>query len=170
METIERVFLGLGSNIGDRLDNLKQAADLIATRCGKVVQRSSIYETDPVEFLDQPSFLNAVLEINTALQPVTLMKECLAIEAALGRKRTISKGPRTIDIDLLVYGERIIDVSEPIRLVVPHPAMHLRRFVLEPLAEIAADIIHPVFHQSIENLLSDLSDSAKVSKTSQEWR
>jgi len=164
LEAIERVFLGLGSNIGDRLENLQHASRLIDAKCGGIVQRASIYETDPVEFLNQPAFLNTVLEINPTLPPVELMMKCLAIETELGRIRAIPKGPRTIDIDLLLYGQRVIDQDAPIPLVVPHPAMPERRFVLEPLAEIAGGVIHPVRKETINALLGKLSDTARVTR------
>jgi len=160
---LERVFFGLGSNLGDRLNNLEEAAKRIDARCGSVVNRSSIYETDPVDFLDQPAFLNQVLEIETNLSPSDLMVECLAIERELGRIRDIPRGPRVIDVDLLLYGQHEIEISEPIRLIVPHPRMHLRRFVLEPLAEIAGDVVVPG-NDAVVNLLKTLKDTARVTR------
>ena len=164
METFERVFLGLGSNIGDRLENLEHASRLIDAKCGGIVKRASIYETDPVELLDQPAFLNTVVEIKPTLPPAGLMMKCLAIETELGRIRAIPKGPRIIDIDLLLYGQRVIDANNPVRLVVPHPAMGQRRFVLEPLAEIAGEVKHPQYGETITDLLDKLTDRARVTK------
>ena len=160
---MERVFLGLGSNLGDRLRNLEEAAKRIDLRCGQIVKQSSIYETDPVDFLDQPAFLNQVVEIKTSLTPVELMTECLSIEREMGRVRDIPKGPRSLDIDILIYDKREIDISEPIQLLIPHPRMHLRRFVLEPLAEIAADFMLPT-NQTVNEVLKDLTDSSRVTK------
>ena len=160
---MERVFLGLGSNLGDRLENLEKAAKRIGVRCGQIVKKSSIYETDPVDFLDQPAFFNQVLEIQTDLSPTDLMSECLATERELGRIRDVPKGPRIIDIDILIYDQRQIEITEPVPVIVPHPRMHLRRFVLEPLAEIAPDLVLST-GRTIANVLNDLTDSSRVTK------
>jgi len=160
---LESVFLGLGSNLGDRLNNLEEAAKRINARCGQILKRSSVYETDPVDFLDQPAFLNQVLEIETSLTPTDLMTECLSIERDLGRIRDVPKGPRIIDIDLLLYGQREIEISDPIQLTLPHPRMHLRRFVLEPLAEIAPDLRIPHIGV-VRYVLVNTIDSSSVSK------
>jgi 2-amino-4-hydroxy-6-hydroxymethyldihydropteridine diphosphokinase len=160
---LERVFLGLGSNLGDRLKNLEKAANRIDVQCGGIVKRSSVYETDPVDFVEQPAFLNQVLEIETNLSPADLMKECLLIERETGRIRGVPKGPRIIDIDILVYGQHQIEISEPVHVIVPHPRMHLRRFVLEPLAEIAGDLILPS-KDTVRDLLRNLTDNSKVTR------
>ena len=160
---LERVFLGLGSNLGDRLNNLEEAAKRIAVRCGRILKQSSVYETDPVDFLEQPAFLNQVLEIETNLSPPDLMTECLAIERELGRIRDVPQGPRIIDIDLLLYGHREIEISDSVHLSVPHPRMHFRRFVLEPLAEIAPDLVLPS-NQTVNDLLKNLRDTSRVTK------
>jgi 2-amino-4-hydroxy-6-hydroxymethyldihydropteridine diphosphokinase len=150
------IFLGLGSNIGDRLANLSDAFSNFS-----VLQRSSIYETEPVGFLNQPWFLNAVINIDTPLSPHALLEFCQSLEKRLGRKRDIPKGPRTIDIDLLFYENRI--VSGP-KLVIPHPEIAHRRFVLEPLNEIASDFVHPVLNKTITELLRDCIDDSTVGK------
>ncbi len=132
----ERAFLGLGGNLGDRLANLQRAADLLAATTGIVVLRSSrIYETAPVG-PPQPDFLNAVVEVDTTLSPEDLLAACAAVERELHRVRGIRWGPRTIDVDLLAYDDRVIETNE---LIVPHPRMHERAFVLVPLLELAED-------------------------------
>ena len=150
------IFLGIGSNIGDRLTNLQYAYDAFT-----VVQSSSVYETEPVGFQQQPWFLNSVLQIKSALLPSDLLKYCLSIESNLGRKREILKGPRTIDIDILFYGSRILEESD---LTVPHPEISNRRFVLEPMNEIASDFVHPVSRKTISELLDLCPDRSVVRK------
>lgn len=157
-------YLGLGSNLGDREANLRRAISLLVGRGLQLVTESSVYETDPVDFLDQPKFLNQVLAVAAEnLEPFALMKLCLEIEAELGRVRTVLRGARTIDIDLLLFGDEILNgESEGIELILPHPRMHLRRFVLQPLAEIAPDAEHPVLRQTISQLLSSLVDFSQA--------
>ncbi|HSE41047.1 MAG TPA: 2-amino-4-hydroxy-6-hydroxymethyldihydropteridine diphosphokinase [Acidobacteriota bacterium] len=150
------IFLGLGSNIGDRFSNLKNAIRLLGL---KIKSASSIYETDPVEYLEQPKFLNQVIQVTTILPPADLLSRCQEVEQRLGRSREINKGPRTIDIDLLLYNNEII-VSE--FLTVPHPGIPNRRFVLVPLNEIASDFIHPVLKCSIHELLKNVKDDSEV--------
>jgi len=136
----ERVFLSLGSNLGDRRANLEEALRLLTSQAVQVVRRSSWYETDPVGYADQPAFLNLVVEVRTTLEPRALLRRAQAVEAALGRERTVRWGPRTVDVDLLLYGGRV--VVEP-DLVVPHPRMRERAFVLVPLYEVAPDLVLP---------------------------
>jgi 2-amino-4-hydroxy-6-hydroxymethyldihydropteridine diphosphokinase len=133
---VERAFLGLGSNLGERLPNLQRAVDLLAATSGITVLRSSrVYETTPVG-PPQPDFLNAVVEVETALEPGDLLAACAEVERELHRVRGIHWGPRTIDVDLLTYGDRVIETTD---LIVPHPRMHERAFVLVPLLELAKD-------------------------------
>lgn len=130
-------FLGLGSNLGDRLGNLQRAVDLLTATPGvRVIRSSRVYETEPVGGPAQPAYLNAVIEVETDLGARGLLSACLRVEGELGRVRTDRWGPRTIDVDLLTYGEETI--GEP-DLVVPHPRMHERGFVLAPLTELTAD-------------------------------
>lgn len=130
-------YLGLGSNLGDRLANLQSAVELLAAQPGvKVVRSSRVYETDPVGGPPQTDYLNAVVEVETGLSPRELLDACMEVERLLGRIRNERWGPRIIDVDVLTYGEEEID--EP-GLMVPHPRMHERGFVLVPLIELAAD-------------------------------
>jgi 2-amino-4-hydroxy-6-hydroxymethyldihydropteridine diphosphokinase len=148
----ELAYLSLGSNIGDRAANLRTAiAHLSDPRPPKAI--SSFYETQPVDVPDQPWFLNGVVAIETRKSPRELLKFVLSIEEQMGRLRVRDKGPRKIDIDVLLFGNRIVD--EP-GLKIPHPAMHLRRFVLEPLAEIAPEACHPLLRKTARELLSEL--------------
>jgi 2-amino-4-hydroxy-6-hydroxymethyldihydropteridine diphosphokinase len=156
-------YLSLGSNVGDREAHLREAVRRLSA-LGTVGKISSFYETEPVEFTKQPWFLNCAVELDTEKTPLGLMRGLLDIEKQMGRDREASapKGPRTIDIDILLYGDQIID--EP-GLKVPHPAMHQRRFVLAPLAEIDAEVIHPVLERSVGELLDELpADAGKVRK------
>ncbi|MBZ5655532.1 MAG: 2-amino-4-hydroxy-6-hydroxymethyldihydropteridine diphosphokinase [Acidobacteriia bacterium] len=148
----ELVYLSLGSNVGDRAANLRAAIERLA-EAGTVRARSVFYETEPVDFRDQPWFLNCVIALETSKPPRDLLAHALAIEEGMGRQRTRDKGPRTIDIDILLFGDRVID--EP-GLKIPHPAMHERRFVLEPLAEIAPGVLHPTIKQTARQLLGGL--------------
>lgn len=149
-----RVYLGLGSNLGDRAAYLRQAVDALARLPGtRVVQLSSLYETRPWGLADQPEFYNLVVELETSLPAEELLRQALAIEAALGRVRTVRYGPRTIDIDVLVYGEHTLDTPE---LTLPHPRMLHRAFVLVPLAEIAPGLV--VAGRTVRKHLQALGD------------
>jgi 2-amino-4-hydroxy-6-hydroxymethyldihydropteridine diphosphokinase len=154
----EVAYLSLGSNIGDREANLHEAIARLKS-AGSILALSSIYETQPVEFTNQPWFLNCVVALETEKTSRELLKYALAIEAEMGRLRVRDKGPRKIDIDLLLYGAQII--SEP-GLTVPHPAIHQRRFVLEPLAEIAPKAHHPTLNQTVNELLAALKEGQIV--------
>jgi len=147
-------YIALGSNMGDRKEYLDRALNMLAETPGvEVVSVSSYLETEPVGYVDQPAFLNAAASVDTTLSAHDLLSVCLGIEDALGRVRGVRWGPRTIDLDVLMYGDEVIDTPE---LVVPHPLMHERRFVLEPLCEIAPEAVHPVLSRSVKQLLDDL--------------
>lgn len=152
-------YLGLGSNVGDRVRCLRDALDLLQT-IGDVVRQSSIYETEPVGFTHQPLFLNMAVALETRLDPEILLSYTQTIEHMLGRERTLPNGPRTIDIDILLYGDAVVS-SET--LIIPHARLHERAFMLVPLAEIASWAIHPVLKKSIAELLDGISDRGGVS-------
>jgi 2-amino-4-hydroxy-6-hydroxymethyldihydropteridine diphosphokinase len=154
------VYLSLGSNIGDRAANLNRAIDSLRT-LGDVMAVSSFYETEPIEFTRQAWFLNCAAVLETEKLPKQLLSAILRIEREMGRKRTIAKGPRLIDIDVLLFGSSVIDTAQ---LTVPHPAMHERRFVLDPLAEIAPDARHPVFKKTVRELRDALPPGQTVKK------
>lgn len=142
------VYLSLGSNLGEREANLQQAIERLAG-WGEVVAVSSLYETEPVEVARQPWFLNCAVALQTEKMPKQLLAGLLAIEKAMGRQRKQPKGPRVIDLDILLFGNSIVDTAG---LTIPHPALHERRFVLEPLAEIAPEQRHPVFKRTVREL------------------
>jgi 2-amino-4-hydroxy-6-hydroxymethyldihydropteridine diphosphokinase len=147
------VYLSLGSNVGDREANLRAAIERLG-ELGQVSAVSSIYETEPVEYTQQPWFLNCVVKLETEKMPKQLLSQLLAIEQSMGRRRqgqgpTRVKGPRTIDIDIVLFGHSVVDTAG---LTIPHPAMHERRFVLDPLAEVAPEERHPVFKRTIREL------------------
>jgi 2-amino-4-hydroxy-6-hydroxymethyldihydropteridine diphosphokinase len=155
------VYLSLGSNLGDRAGNLRKAVHRLS-ELGAVTAVSSLYETEPVEVERmQPWFLNCVVAIETGLMPKQLLPRTLAIEQELGRRRSDSKGPRTLDIDIVLFGNAIVDSPG---LTIPHPAMHRRRFVLEPLVEIAPDVRHPILKRTARELLNDLPATAGATR------
>ena len=156
----ELAYLSLGSNIGDREDHLNTAMTLLNT-VGSIERLSSFYETDPVEFVEQPVFLNCVIALQTELSPTELMNQVLNIERRLGRERIQRKGPRTLDIDILLYGDRVMNAAD---LTIPHPAMEQRRFVLLPLTEIAPGVLHPILNKTARELLEELPPGQKVWK------
>jgi len=145
-------YLSLGSNLGDGAANLRFAIARLRS-AGKITAISSLYETEPVEVVDQAWFLNCVVAIETELAPQELFQSLQTIEQIMGRQRPSQKGPRNIDIDLLLFGDCVI--SQP-GLEIPHPAMHRRRFVLEPLAEIAPQACHPLLHKTAREMLASL--------------
>ena len=163
-----RVFLALGSNLGDRLSYLKSARQALAQLPETTITgASTIYETQAVGGPPgQADYLNAVLALETGLSPLDLLAACQAIEKRLDRVRTEHWGPRTVDIDILLYGSESIDHAQ---LIVPHPRLHQRRFVLAPLAELAADLIHPTLRLSCRQLLESLPPGESVTPFAEKW-
>ena len=157
---MNKVFIGIGSNLGDRISYCKQAIGGIS-RFARITEASSLYETDPVGNEDQPEFINCVAEIDTELSPQELLNQLNMVEEKLGRVRDEKWGPRTIDLDIIFYGQ---DVIEDENLEIPHPRAHLRRFVLEPLCDIAPDFVHPKFNVSVLELLNKIRDDKRVTK------
>jgi 2-amino-4-hydroxy-6-hydroxymethyldihydropteridine diphosphokinase len=158
------VYLSLGSNLGDRAANLREAIQKLAD-LGNVVAASSFYETEPVELTAQPWFLNCAVKLDTEKMPRQLISAILSLEQSMGRQRKQKKGPRIIDIDILLFGSAVIEIPS---LTIPHPKLHERRFVLEPLAEIAPDARHPVFKRSMRELRDALPAGQTVKKLSVE--
>ena len=186
------VYIGLGSNLGDREASLRESIDRIKALGLEIRKKSSVYETEPVGLSDQPWFLNQVIETMipagltsehgpvrgdpetiATLQAEALLTEVLKIEEEMGRTRVVTNGPRVIDIDLLLFGGLVIAHAredndegcshlDQTEIFVPHPRMHLRRFVLEPLCEIAPDLVHPVLKKACRELLTSLDDASTV--------
>jgi 2-amino-4-hydroxy-6-hydroxymethyldihydropteridine diphosphokinase len=154
------VYLSLGSNVGEREENLRAAIARLGG-LGELVAVSSLYETEPMEFREQPWFLNCAVALKTALLPRQFLSRILKIEQEMGRRRTRQKGPRTIDIDLLLFGNSVVHTPQ---LDVPHPALHQRRFVLEPLAEIAPEARHPGLKRTVRELRDALPHDAEQVK------
>jgi len=160
--SLHESFILLGSNMGDRSLLLKEARMQIAKKAGTILQTSGIYETAAWGKESQPSFLNQVLLIETPLHPEQLMQTLLSIEIEMGRVREEKMGPRTIDLDILFYDELVHNSDT---LIVPHPLLQFRRFVLLPLSEINPSKIHPLLMQTVEQLLANCNDPLKVEKT-----
>ncbi len=151
------VYFSLGSNLGDRALNLALARNHLEAEDARILRASSIYETAPRDLTAQPWFLNQVIEAETTLFPRQLLHRVLKIERAMGRKRTVAKGPRVIDIDILLFGGSIVSAPD---LDIPHPRIAERRFVLEPLAELAPDFRHPVTRKTVREMLAKVMDQA----------
>jgi 2-amino-4-hydroxy-6-hydroxymethyldihydropteridine diphosphokinase len=152
---VKTAYLSLGSNLGDRAACIERALELLSGPDLKIVRRSALYETEPRDVKAQPWFLNIAAEVETRLFPRQLLARVEKIEKELGRKRIVVKGPRTIDIDILLFGRFVVNTPD---LVIPHPRMHERRFVLEPLAELAPELRHPVTKKTIRELLASVKD------------
>ena len=156
------IYLGLGTNLGKRENNLSQCVNLLSANQEIDLKKlSSIYETEPYGFTEQPRFLNMVVEIETMLAPNQLLRDTQDIEKKLGKKKLFHWGPRKIDIDILSYQDRVIKQE---MLTIPHAQLHLRKFVLIPLNEIAPGFIHPLFNKNINQLLDECQDESKVTK------
>jgi 2-amino-4-hydroxy-6-hydroxymethyldihydropteridine diphosphokinase len=155
----QTVYLSLGSNVGDRGKNLRDAIAALGEAGARVTRVSSTYETEPVDYLNQPWFLNCAIETETELGALELLHALREIEMQMGSKKLIAKGPRLIDMDVLLYGDEVIDTEE---LLIPHPRMQLRRFVLEPLAEIAPRVRHPASGLTVSEMLARTPDKSAV--------
>ena len=151
-------YIGLGSNLGDRMATLRSAVQRLQT-LGRITRVSSLYETEPVGYLDQPRFLNAVVALETALAPVDLLRALLGIERELGRTRSFPNAPRALDLDLLLVDDVTLETAE---LNLPHPRLHDRAFVLVPLADLAPEMVHPESGQTVREMLRALPDQSGV--------
>ena len=160
--TSHTIYLSFGSNVGDRLANLRADIAALGPAGVDVVRVSSVYETEPVDYIEQPWFFNCVIEAQANLEPLALLRALQNIETRLGRKKEVPKGPRLIDLDILLYGSETIATAE---LQIPHPRLHLRRFVLIPLVEIAPHLTHPSWHATAADLLARVADTSQVRLT-----
>lgn len=154
------IYILLGSNLGNREQNLGLALDKIATDVGRILTQSSIYQSEPWGISQQPQFLNLVAEVNSRNDPQQVLQKLLSIESELGRERLEKWGPRTIDLDILFFNDRVIQTED---LIVPHPGIAMRRFVLIPLCEIAPNFFHPLLEKTCLQLLKECTDPLKVS-------
>lgn len=154
------VYISVGSNIGDKLANCKSGIEALACSGENLLRKvSGFYRTEPVDFKDQDWFVNAAVRITTSLDPLALLKELQAIQLSAGRQKSrVRFGPRILDLDIIFFDDRIINTPD---LIVPHPRMHKRRFVLQPICDIDSSIIHPVIKKNIQDLLDDLDDNGQ---------
>jgi len=157
----KRVYLSLGSNLGEREANLRAAIGALPAAGVEVERISSLYETEPVDYLEQPWFLNCVVEGETKLEALELLHALREIETRMGSKKELSKGPRLLDIDILLYGDETIATAD---LQVPHPRMLERKFVLAPLAEIEPELRHPAWNGTAEELQRTTRDRSQIKK------
>ena len=160
MRAVE-VYLALGSNLGDRMGNLASAVEHLSQKVN-IKKVSSVYETEPVYYREQPAFLNAVLSAVTRIDPFELLRFVKSIESDLGRQPSFRNAPRLIDVDILFYGDRVIETPE---LTIPHPRIAERAFVLVPLAEIASALVHPLTHKKVQDMLSEVEGLDGVKKS-----
>lgn len=156
------VYLLLGANLGNREENLKTAIKFLSLEVGEIISKSSIYETDAWGKTDQPAFLNQAVKLKTSFSALEVLDSALSIEHKLGRERKEKWGERLIDIDILLFGNEIINIEG--RLHVPHPQMQHRRFVMEPLSEIAPNVIHPLLKKNILEIATNINDKLEVNK------
>jgi len=162
---MKQVFLSLGSNIGDRVAHIRKALELLPNVGVEVRRVSSFYRTEPVDFLPQRWFVNCVVEVGTDVMPRRLLKTLQSVERALGRRPGVAKGPRPIDIDILLYENVVVRSA---LLTIPHERLSERRFVLIPLRELAADLRHPVTQRTVVEMLHDTPDTSQVVRLKQE--
>lgn len=162
---MKRVYLSLGSNRGDRRMQLAKALEHLGESGVQMLRVSNLYKTEPVDFQPQAWFVNCVAEVRTDLMPVQLLRVCQSVERALGRRPGVSKGPRPLDIDILLYEGAVIHSRE---LIIPHPRMEERRFVLVPLCELAPTLRHPLTQRSVREMLHETSDASHVIRLRQE--
>lgn len=154
------IYILLGSNLGNREQNLGSALDKIASGVGRILAQSSLYQSEPWGISQQPQFLNQVAEVNSRNDPYQVLQKLLTIETELGRERLEKWGPRTIDLDILFFNDRVIQTEN---LIVPHPGLPMRRFALVPLCEIAPNFFHPLLEKTCQQLLKECTDPLKVS-------
>lgn len=156
----QRIFIGLGTNLGERFENLARARSLMEEKV-RLNAVSSVYETKPWGYLEQPDFLNQVVEGETDLTPTRLLNLLKRIEKKMGREKNFRNGPRLIDLDILLYGNRVVHTT---RLNIPHPELVERAFVLVPLAELAPELVHPVEGKTVAELLAEAPDQDEVKR------
>jgi 2-amino-4-hydroxy-6-hydroxymethyldihydropteridine diphosphokinase len=162
---MNKVYLLIGGNMGDRLANIHRAWIEIEMQIGAIIQKSAIYETEAWGLKEQPSFYNQAICAQTHFNPKSLLEQLVKIEASMGRQRDITWGPRTMDLDIIYFNHEIVSIDQ---LSIPHPRMHQRNFVLTPLVEIAPDYIHPVLGLTTTQLLKDCEDKSLVYKKTEE--